>query len=97
MDIIFTPDLSEEKIRRYYNLEDFENAGNLQGKCLTPYLEAMILPDGSLFNCMVNLVGNLKEKSLKELWNNEAAKKWRIYLDKNGYPPICKNCRFRYM
>lgn len=45
IDIIFTPDLTDEKIRRYYDLKDFENAGKLQGKCYTPYLEAMIFPE----------------------------------------------------
>lgn len=97
-EIIFTPEMSPDKIRKYYDSQYFgKEAGNLQGRCLTPYLEAMITPSGDLFNCMLNIIGNVKEKRLKELWNSEPAKKWRRYLQKNGPLPFCKTCRFRYM
>ena len=63
-----------------------------------------ILSDGTVTGCpydaegsLCNL-GNLKEKSLMEIWNSSSAKAWReshllIKLNKDCY---CKNCQDWY-
>lgn len=91
--IIFSPQIDEKDISIFYNREKDFLSKSL--KCLTPWLDPFILPDGSLFSCMGIYLGNTKNENIINLWNNKRAKYFRRKFLEEGPFPICKNCCFR--
>lgn len=90
--ITFFPDFSEDELRRYYTFVD-DYPQKVPKRCLGPWGEILITPEGNLWICPDYLLGNLKENSLKGLWNNDIAKKFRKKLLKEGpYIPVCRCC-----
>lgn len=89
MDIIFPTEKAVKKYYdSYYNEKDF---------CLYPWARTVISPYGEVFPCvnlsMVNYsLGNIKEKSLKEIWNSAEYIEFRKKLKKNKLLPICSKC-----
>ncbi len=65
--------------------------------CLYPWTRVVVSPYGEVFPCvslsMVNAVmGNIKDNSVREIWNNEKYKKLRNQMKKKGLLPICSKC-----
>jgi radical SAM protein with 4Fe4S-binding SPASM domain len=63
-------------------------------KCYMERNEVTIDPYGNIVACpFVNnyILGNLLEKSIDEIWNNEAHRKFRLYQNK-GKIALCKHC-----
>lgn len=89
------PDLSENERLAYY---DDEKVYDLrpEWKCPSPYSIPTILPDGTVLSCLYNNLGNVLEKPLSELWQNEIARKTRDYLDKNKKFLACGRCTCYY-
>jgi len=64
-------------------------------KCMCTYLfRCKINPDGEVNPCfyILNKMGNLKDKSLEEIWNSKEYKEFRMKLADNNLLPICENC-----
>jgi MoaA/NifB/PqqE/SkfB family radical SAM enzyme len=92
--IEFEPDFTEEQLKAYYRREHYKIKNK---KCLSPWTTAMILPDGEVWICPDYSVGNIKEKNILELFNNEKARKFRRTLIKFKKMPICGDCYTIYM
>lgn len=87
--IEFEPDFDEDEIRKYY-----QRPGGLPltKKCLAPWFQCMVLPDGNVWICPDIIVGNVKKENILNIINSEKAKQFRKYLIKNKQIPICGNC-----
>lgn len=90
---LFIPDLSEEEdIREYY-----ANPKSLFGfnKCTALYFMTLILPNGDVATCRDYpdyVVGNIKEQSLAEIFNNDRYRRFRQALKEDGLLPVCARC-----
>jgi radical SAM protein with 4Fe4S-binding SPASM domain len=89
IDLIFP---SVKAIKNYYDV--FYNEVD---HCLYPWARVIISPYGEVFPC-VNLsmidykLGNIKEKSLKEIWNSKEFIEFRRKIKKNKLFPMCSKC-----
>ncbi|MEI7542776.1 MAG: radical SAM protein [bacterium] len=83
---------SEKSINNYY--DEFYNEVD---HCLYPWARTVISPYGEVFPC-VNLsmidykLGNIKEKSLKQIWNSKEYIEFRKKMKANKLFPICSKC-----
>jgi len=89
LNIIFP---SEKAINNYYN-PNF----NEMNYCLIPWSRAVISPYGEVFPCvnlsMINCVmGNIKNNSLRKIWNGKKYVEFRRKLKKNKLFPVCSKC-----
>lgn len=89
----YIPYINLDKIHIYYNEpENFLG----YGPCAAPYIMVDIMPNGDVVTCrdFVDIkVGNIKEKPLLEIWNNDIFKNFRLLLQKNnGTLPQCSRC-----
>jgi MoaA/NifB/PqqE/SkfB family radical SAM enzyme len=90
-NIDFFPNFKKEDIKTYYeDRDEFPQIAPVV--CITPFTNAFILPEGEVWNCPLNIVGNIKEDNFSSIWNNEKARKFRRELIINGKFRICKNC-----
>jgi len=92
--VLFVPDLKEEDIARYY-LEPDNLFG--YGRCVAPWFMVDIMPNGDVVTCRDHpdyLVGNIKNSSLTEIYNNDKYMAFRRALrsNKKGLFPICSRC-----
>ncbi|HBG61650.1 MAG: hypothetical protein A2Y03_09595 [Omnitrophica WOR_2 bacterium GWF2_38_59] len=57
--------------------------------CRTPFNRIFIMPDGKVYSCIhFNCIGNIKDKSLEEIWHSKSAESIRSKIKEHG----CKNC-----
>ena len=89
----FYPNFTDEEIRAYYTSFHFLPSSYKQ-RCLSPWMVAYVLPDGSVKPCLSlgYVMGNLHETSFKEMWNGERAVQFRRLLKERGYFPVCPRC-----
>jgi radical SAM protein with 4Fe4S-binding SPASM domain len=92
-EYLIIPDIKNEDIFKYY-LEPSEMFG--YDKCVAPFLMVDIMPNGDVTTCRDFIdvkVGNITEKPLLEIWNDEGFVKFRKLLIKNkGLLPQCSRC-----
>ncbi|MBS3816907.1 MAG: radical SAM protein [Candidatus Thermoplasmatota archaeon] len=92
--VVFVPNIKQEEIETYYkDPTDFLGWDN----CLTPWVEANIMPNGDVVNCRDFpdiVMGNMMQDDLLDIYNNEKFKKFRKALAKqpDGVFPICSRC-----
>jgi radical SAM protein with 4Fe4S-binding SPASM domain len=87
------PDLKEKDFENYYLKPDeffgFE-------KCVAPFVMVDIMPNGDVVTCrdyIDVIVGNITEKPLLEIWNDDKFVAWRKLLIKHhGKLPQCSRC-----
>ena len=85
----FFPRLDLNKVFAYYS----DSSYPLRKRCVFPWFSTSIKPNGDLSLCFHNyVVGNLKEKRFKSLWNNKKARKFRKTIFKEKYFPACTRC-----
>ena len=89
----FYPNLTDEEIRDYYTAFSFL-PNSYKKRCLSPWMVAYVLPDGSVKPCLSlgYEMGNLQDASFREIWNGERAVMFRRLLKENGYFPVCTRC-----
>jgi len=92
MPYVFYPELEIEDIPRYYN-----EPGNFFGhdKCISIYTTAEVMPNGDVATCRDYpdyITGNIRENSIKEIFNNDKYWKFRNSIKNEGMLPICARC-----
>jgi radical SAM protein with 4Fe4S-binding SPASM domain len=89
----FYPNFTDEEIRSYYTSFDFLPS-SYKRRCLSPWMEAYVLPDGKVKPCLSlgYQMGDLHEASFKEIWNGEQAMQFRRLLKQRRYLPVCPRC-----
>jgi len=85
------PRMPREELITYYdgtgniNLKDYE--------CRNAWNTLIIGRQGNAYPCWLKNVGNVREQSLKELWNNAAIREFRQTCQKKLFAP-CPGCCF---
>jgi MoaA/NifB/PqqE/SkfB family radical SAM enzyme len=89
----FYPNFTDEEIRAYYTTFRFLPS-SYKRRCLSPWMVAYVLPDGSVKPCLSlgYVMGNLRKASFKDIWNGERAVRFRRQLKERGYFPVCPRC-----
>lgn len=91
--IVFIPNIrGEENLKAYYN-DHSALFGYTQ--CISIFQAVEIDSNGNLSPCRDYhdyIVGNVKENTITEIWNNEAYKKFRRSLATDGLMPVCSRC-----
>jgi len=93
--ISFYPLLSKNEIIKYYT----DNTFSKYQYCMAPWNEIAIKANGDVMFCPDEWItefklGNIKENTIDQLWNNEQAQKFRSFIIKKGRFPICNHCCF---
>ena len=73
----------------YKNEKEF---GKLYKPCKFPFSDTFITPEGFVYPCLSVKMGDLKEQTLKEIYNSEKYKNFRKIIKTNGYLPACDMC-----
>jgi radical SAM protein with 4Fe4S-binding SPASM domain len=92
--VLFVPDLKLEEIEKYYT--EPENFFGYK-KCISPWFQLDVMPNGDVVTCRDFpdfVTGNINEKPILEIYNNEKYRKFRRALRScdNGVFPICSRC-----
>jgi radical SAM protein with 4Fe4S-binding SPASM domain len=90
---LIIPALNDSDIARYYT-ETSEMFG--YDKCAAPFLMIDVMPNGDVVTCrdFIDIkVGNITEKPLLEIWNDEPFVRFRkLLIDQGGLLPQCSRC-----
>jgi len=89
---LMIPDLAYDDVPKYYQQPE-----HLFGfdKCVYPWIVTEIMPNGDVATCRDFpdvVVGNIKEQSILEIFNNEKYREFRKALKEDGLFPICSRC-----
>jgi len=90
------PDLTHQDILKYYS-ED----GCIKGRCIAPFFVAVVKPNGDVKFCPDEwiddfVLGNVRNDSFDNIWNNDKARKFRAVLLKQKHFAGCKRCSWMY-
>lgn len=89
---LIPPFMGETDLRTYYT--DHRARFGFD-RCLSIFQVVEINSNGDLSPCRDYhdyVVGNIKEKTITELWNSEAYRKFRRSLATEGLMPVCSRC-----
>jgi radical SAM protein with 4Fe4S-binding SPASM domain len=92
-EYLVIPDLKDKDFARYYT-----DPGEMFGfdRCAAPFLMIDVMPNGDVTTCRDFIdvkVGNITEKPLLEIWNDEPFVRFRkLLLDRGGLLPQCSRC-----
>ncbi|MFQ5758430.1 MAG: radical SAM/SPASM domain-containing protein [Candidatus Bathyarchaeia archaeon] len=92
--VVFVPNIKFDEIETYYT-----DPTNFLGwsNCLTPWVEANIMPNGDVVNCRDFpdiVMGNIMKDTLLDIYNSRTFRKFRRTLSRqpNGVFPLCSRC-----
>ena len=60
--------------------------------CVSPWTVAYISPYGDVYPCLNYLVGNVRDRSLRQLWNSRRYRLFRREILHRGLFPDCRGC-----
>ena len=64
--------------------------------CIIPWIHLNTWPNGNVFQCCItdfrNHIGNLKDNSMEEIWNNDYMRQLRLDLLDGKKPNSCSKC-----
>jgi MoaA/NifB/PqqE/SkfB family radical SAM enzyme len=86
--VVENPKLDEDGIKRYY----LEEAPVLAKPCYSRFLRLEINPYGDVTPCLSWIAGNVREQSVRDIWNNERYRRFRQTLTAVNYFPGCLRC-----
>lgn len=91
--VFIHPRMNAEQISRYYMDLSFTR----HDRCMSPWGTVLIKAGGDLMFCpdewMSDFkIGNVRDRPIKELWNNEKAQKFRQELYSHKLFPACARC-----
>lgn len=76
-----------------YNKKELKNSNTF---CMAPWLSVHTWPDGKTYPCCLwnsnEPVGNINDKSLKEIWNNDTMKNTRVGMLTGEKISSCRRC-----
>lgn len=88
VNVRVVPALRKDDLISYYSgevsLEKFT--------CKMPWSSMRISPFGDVYPCFNYMIGNVRESSVSELWNNFYYKTFRKTLKSHGVFPACAGC-----
>ncbi|MCP4147547.1 MAG: radical SAM protein, partial [bacterium] len=95
----FPPLPKEEDIFTYYG-EPGKQFQWVEERCWKPWYGMDFHADGSVAVCNDwpdYVIGNVKQQSVKQLWNGERIQKLRSYIGEDKEFSVCKRCPWRYL
>ena len=88
IEITFYPTSQIPKIvdhyRKIFNPKDWV--------CRVPWYYMNISPYGDVYPCLNYRIGNIREKKIRDLWNNKRYRDFRRTLKDRGVFPVCDGC-----
>jgi radical SAM protein with 4Fe4S-binding SPASM domain len=98
--ILLPPTYSPENLTAYLKA-DWQNMIDQYDTCPTPWTGVEITASGEVTPCHIFhdfILGNLNESSFSEIWNGDKYSKFRDYMKKNTFMPICNiGCCILYL
>jgi radical SAM protein with 4Fe4S-binding SPASM domain len=92
-EYMIIPNIKEKDLEDYYLKPDMFFG---YAKCVAPFIMVDIMPNGDVVTCRDYIdvvVGNINEKPLLEIWNDEKFVRWRkLLIDHKGKLPQCSRC-----
>ena len=73
-----------ESIEKFFKYNETKPITEIYKPCVYPYFTMMINPEGEVYPCLSQRIGNVKENSLKELFNLPAYRCFRKNLKASG-------------
>lgn len=83
------PRMPREELLRYYST----GVDTRDYQCRSPWNTIIIGRTGDVYPCWLIRIGNVRETSLKEMWNNERTRTFRRAC-RSGLFPVCPGCCF---
>jgi MoaA/NifB/PqqE/SkfB family radical SAM enzyme len=84
----FLPDLATNQILAHYsNSLDF-----IKYDCVSPWMVMYISPAGYVYPCLNYHIGNMRNQSLRRLWNSPRYRHFRERISKKGLFSECRGC-----
>jgi len=85
----FQPPLKGEEIHLRFN----DDSAAYATKCFLPWYKTIVNPYGNVYPCSMNiLMGNIRDDSLSNIWNNDKYVNFRKSLKQNKLFPKCVKC-----
>ena len=85
----FRPPLKGDEIKKRFFDPDFSYCS----KCFYPWLETRLDPRGNIYPCSIDIpMGNIRDESLKTIWNGKKYRDFRKNLKKHKLLPACSKC-----
>lgn len=81
-----------EKIEKFFSYDENPNIKKIYEPCLYPFSNMMINPQGDVYPCLSLKIGNIKDKSLKQLFNMPKYCCFRKNLKASKVFEACQMC-----
>lgn len=81
-----------EKIEKFYSYDENKPIQEIYEPCKYPFSNMMINPQGDVYPCLSLKIGNVREKSLKEVFNAPRYCCFRKDLKESGVFEACQMC-----
>lgn len=95
-NVTFSPDLSDDEIKNYYQPEK-KGLIKKNKLCKAPWRQVDLYPNGDIMTCPDYVIGNINKNSFDEIWNGEKSNRIRSLLkEKKGFPG-CQSCFHNYV
>ncbi len=85
------PDYPDDVVREYYTRGD-EYVRRFPKACEFIWKAVAVYPDGQLTPCMNFPGGKIGEVDFDEIWNGPEYRRFRRWILKSGYLPVCQRC-----
>ena len=83
---------TDDELATYYSEH---NATFGYNQCVSIFMTVEVNSNGNVSLCRDYndyVIGNIGKESIKDIWNNEKARKFRGSLNKEGLMPVCRRC-----
>ena len=81
-----------QKIEEFFNYPENKPLIEIYKPCMYPYSNMMINPSGDVYPCLSQRIGNIKEKSIKEIFNMPHYRCFRKNLKVSKVFGACQMC-----
>jgi MoaA/NifB/PqqE/SkfB family radical SAM enzyme len=90
------PDFTLPQMHFYYNT-DTRFYDEIRGRCHAMWSTATLLPSGDIESCPDYIVGNCRNGSIKQAWNNAPMRALRRRIHNKQFFTVCRACCFFYL
>ena len=97
--LLLPPTYSPQNLRAYLNAE-WDKMQDQYKACYSPFVSADIVANGDVAPCHIFydlVMGNLTDKSIKEILNGKRYVKFREIIKQQNFMPICSGCCILYL